>query len=61
MTKMKGFKKNRFELKLPVLYQVTFETGHIEDVMATSARDAEHRTIHLQSIFGFFKSASKKM
>ncbi len=60
MTKFKGFKKNRFESKVPKVYEVRFESGHIEEVLATSARDAEIETMQLQSIHGFYKGASQK-
>ena len=60
MTKFKGFKKNRFESKIPMVYEVRFESGHIEEVMATSARDAEIKTMQLQSIHGFYKGRVKK-
>ena len=43
-----------------MVYEVRFESGHIEEVMATSARDAEIKTMQLQSIHGFYKGASQK-
>jgi hypothetical protein len=60
MTKLKGFKKNRYELDKPVAY-LTFETGYTAEILATSARDAEIKTMNLQSDFGFYKSAKRKL
>ena len=59
MTRLKGFKKNRHEYQKPEKYIVTFETGYKAEILATSARDAEIKTIQLQSDFGFYKSAKK--
>jgi len=61
MTKLKGFKKNRHELDKPVAYLVTFETGYTAEILATSARDAEIKTMHLQSDFGFYRSGKRKL
>jgi hypothetical protein len=60
MTRLKGLKKNRYELFNPVLYVVKFDSEHTVEVLATSARDAEIKTLHLQSDFGFYKSAQIK-
>lgn len=59
MTSLHGFKKHRYELDKPVVFEVEFESGWIEEVLATSAYDAEHKTAHLQSDYGRFKSAHK--
>jgi len=59
MTRLKGFKKNRYELEKPVAYLVTFETGYTAEILATSARDAEIKTIQMQSDFGCYKSAKR--
>lgn len=59
MTKMKGFPKNRYELKKPCLYAVAFETGFVKILYATSARDAKIKTLNYESEYGFFKSANK--
>ena len=59
MTRLKGFKKNRYELTTPILYEVEFSSGYKERVLATSARDAEIKTIQLQSDFGLYKSAKR--
>lgn len=59
MTRLKGFKKNRYELSDTVLYVVEFSSGYKEKVLATSARDAEIKTMYLQSDFGFYKSAKR--
>lgn len=59
MTLLKGFKKNRYELTAPVLYEVEFSSGYKERVLATSARDAEIKTMHLQSNYGFYKSGKR--
>jgi len=60
MTKLKGFKKNRYDLYNPVLYLVKFDSDYTVEILATSARDAEIKTMHLQSDFGFYKSAQIK-
>lgn len=60
MTKLKGFKKNQFDYKIPQPYMVRFASGHTEEVMATSARDAELKTNHLQNEHGYFVGANKK-
>ncbi len=59
MTKLKGLKKNRYDLSNPVLYVVEFSSGYKEKVLATSAKDAEIKTMYLQSDFGFYKSAKR--
>ena len=59
MTLLNGFKKNRYELPAPVLYEVEFSSGYKERVLATSARDAEIKTMHLQSDYGFYKSGKR--
>lgn len=59
MTRLKGFKKNRYELSTPVLYEVEFSSGYKERILATSARDAEIKTMYLQTDFGFYKSAKR--
>lgn len=59
MTRLKGFKKNRYELPDPVLYYVKFTTGYVETVLATSSRDAEIKTMHLQTNYGFFVGARR--
>ena len=59
MTLLKGFKKNRYELPDPVLYEVEFSSGHKERILATSARDAEIKTMYLQSDYGFYKSGKR--
>ena len=59
MTRLKGFKKNRYEHSAPVLYEVEFSSGYKERVLATSARDAEIKTMYLQSDYGFYKSGKR--
>jgi len=59
MTKLKGFKKNRYKLSAPVLYEVEFSSGYKETVLATSARDAEILTMYLQADYGFYKSGKR--
>lgn len=59
MTRLKGLKKNRYELSTPVLYEVEFSSGYKERVLATSARYAEIKTMYLQTDFGFYKSAKR--
>lgn len=59
MTRLQGFKKNRYELSTPVLYEVEFSSGYKERILATSARDAEIKTMYLQTDFGFYKSAKR--
>jgi hypothetical protein len=56
MTRLKGYKKNRYEHTAPVFYEVEFSSGHKEKVLAISARDAEIKTMYLQSDYGFYKS-----
>lgn len=52
MTKLKGFWKNRYNRSKPVLYNVEFETGHIEQVNAVNNWDAKQKTAHLSSDYG---------
>ena len=59
--KAKGKKvSSNFEYETPRLYVVEFDTGMTHEVMATSARDARLKTIHLQSDYGFYKTAYQK-
>jgi len=50
-----------FEYKTPRLYIVVFDTGMEHEVMATSARDAKLKTLHLQSDYGYYKTAYQKI
>ena len=49
----------KFEYYKPRLYEVEFESGHIEEVMAVNARDAKNKTHHLQSEYGFYKRGNQ--
>lgn len=59
--KAKGEKVSPFfEYDTPRLYVVEFDTGMTHEVMATSARDAKLKTLHLQSDYGYYKTAYQK-
>ena len=59
--KANGEKVNSFfEYDTPRMYVVVFDTGMTEEVMATSARDAKLKTLHLQSDYGHYKTAYQK-
>ena len=59
--KARGEKVNSFfEYSTPRLYIVEFDTGMTHEVMATSARDAKLKTLHLQSDYGYYKTAYQK-
>ena len=57
MTKRKGLYRNKFERPEPVLYDVYFESGYIERVMAKSRYEARQKTLHLCSYYGFITNA----
>lgn len=52
--------KSFFEHDIPRMYVVEFDTGMTEEIMATSARDAKLKTLHLQSDYGHYKTAYQK-
>lgn len=59
--KAKGEKvSSNYEYASPRLYVVEFDTGMTHEVMATSARDAKLKTLHLQSDYGYYKTAYQK-
>ena len=61
MTRMKGFKKNRFELDEPVDYDVFFADGHCHTIKATSSRDAQIKSNDLTFFHGHFVGANRSV
>jgi hypothetical protein len=53
MTKKKGFWKNRHEREVPIMYEVTFEDGWIEKVLARSSYEARQKVRIIESDHGF--------
>ena len=60
MTKKNTWVSKGFSYKLPRLYNVKFESGHIEQVKAKSARDARLKCYELEPLYGYMTNANEQ-